>query len=182
MKIMRMIIVFNKILLVLIRNPLRRAQCFRRLGAKIGNDSMIFKGVSLGSEPYLVEIGNHVKITADVKFVTHDGGIHVIRHLKKLHEADIFGKIVIGDNVFIGVNSIILPDVTIGDNCIIGAHSVVTKNIPDNSVVVGIPARVIGDIESYYANNEEKILYLKGMRSTEKRKKLIQLMNENKER
>jgi len=58
-------------------------------------------------------------------------------------------KITIGDNVFIGVNAVILPGITIGNNVVIGAGSIVTKNINDNSVVVGNPARVISSIEEY---------------------------------
>ncbi len=57
------------------------------------------------------------------------------------------GTIEIGDNVFIGARSIILYNVKIGNNCIIGAGSIVTKDIPDNSVAVGVPAKVIGKYE-----------------------------------
>ncbi len=58
------------------------------------------------------------------------------------------GPIEIGNNVFIGARSIILYNVKIGNNCIIGAGSIVTKDIPDNSVAVGVPAKVIGTFDS----------------------------------
>lgn len=59
------------------------------------------------------------------------------------------GKISIGDNVFIGANSTILPGITIGNNSIVGANSVVTKDIPENVVVAGNPAHVICSLEEY---------------------------------
>lgn len=59
------------------------------------------------------------------------------------------GKIVIGDNVFIGANSTLLYDVTIGSNVIIGAGSVITKDIPDGTVCAGVPCRVIGKFEDF---------------------------------
>ena len=59
------------------------------------------------------------------------------------------GQIKIGDNVFIGSNSIILYDVTIGNNCIIGAGSVVNKSIPSGSVAAGVPCKIIGSFDEY---------------------------------
>lgn len=59
------------------------------------------------------------------------------------------GRVRIGDNVFIGANSLILPNVQIGNNVIIGADSVVTRNVPDNVVVAGNPARIIKSTEAY---------------------------------
>ena len=65
--------------------------------------------------------------------------------------------IVIGDDVWIGANSVILPGVTIGDNSVIGAGSVVTQDIPANSVAYGVPCRVIREINDY-----DKEYYRKG--------------------
>lgn len=53
------------------------------------------------------------------------------------------GPVIIGDNVWVGAGSCILPNVTIGNNCIIGANSVVTKSFPDNCVIAGNPAKII---------------------------------------
>ncbi|HOP59466.1 MAG TPA: acyltransferase, partial [Bacteroidales bacterium] len=61
----------------------------------------------------------------------------------EIENADVFGKIKIGNNVFIGNNCTILPGTTVGDNCIIGAGSVVRGNFPENSVIVGNPAKVV---------------------------------------
>ncbi len=65
------------------------------------------------------------------------------------------GKVKIGNNVFIGAGSVVLPNVTIGNDVIIGAGSIVTKDIPSNSVAVGNPARVIKTFEEYFEENRK---------------------------
>lgn len=83
-------------------------------------------------------------------FVTHDGGIWSIRHMSSMEqykEADIFGEIKVGSNVHIGTGSIIMPGVTIGNNVIIGCGAIVCHDIPNDSVAVGVPARIIESIE-----------------------------------
>lgn len=67
-----------------------------------------------------------------------------------------------------------MPNVTIGHNCIIGCGAVVTKDIPDNSIAVGIPARVIEDLDSYYKKNKNKIVMTHHMSAVEKKKYLEQ--------
>jgi len=120
----------------------------RKLGCKVGENT-ILDNINLGSEPYLVEIGNNCHITYNVSFITHDGATWVIKR-KYDFKGTNYGKIIIRDNVFIGNHSIILPNVEIGPNCIIGAGSVVTKNIPPDSVFAGNPAKFICTIEEYY--------------------------------
>lgn len=97
----------------------KRAEILRKMGVNIGEGSEIYSDVSFGSEPYLITIGNNVRITSGCRFITHDGGVWVLRNLKKLENGDLFGKITIGNNVHIGINSIIMPNVSIGDNCVI---------------------------------------------------------------
>ncbi|WP_414045614.1 acyltransferase [Macrococcus equi] len=121
----------------------------RQLGVEIGRNSRFLNvnKSTFGSEPFLVKLGDHVTITNGVKFVTHDGGVWVFR--EKNPNIDIFGPIIVGNNVFIGINSILLPNVTIGDNVVIAAGSVVTKSFPDNCVIGGNPATIIKSIDEY---------------------------------
>ncbi len=145
----------------------------RKLGIKIGKGCEIYKtNVIWGSEPYLIEIGDYVRITSGVKFVTHDGGVWTLRKLGYGEEIDKFGKIKIGNNVHIGFDAIIMPGVTIGNNCVIGCGAVVTKNIPEGTVAVGVPARPIMSIEEYYKKNKDKFLMAKKLSYEEKRKYL----------
>lgn len=148
-------------------------ELIRKQGVRIGVGCEINKSVSFGSEPYLITIGDYVRITSGVKFITHDGGIWVLRNTRQLPNADIFGKIVIGNNVHIGVNSIVMPNVIIGNNVIIGCGTVVTKNIPDNAVVVGVPGRVIEGIDEYYFKNKNKCDFTKSLSPEDKKKYLL---------
>ena len=117
-----------------------RIKYWRRQGMKIGSSCLI-NNVNFSTEPYLIEIGDHVAIAAGTDFITHDGAIWCFR--QEMKNADVFGKIRIGNNVFIGNNCTILPNTSVGDNCIIGAGSTVRGQFPDNSVIVGNPAKVV---------------------------------------
>lgn len=119
---------------------------FRKKGYTIGKNNRIFV-TELAGEPFLVKIGNHCTITEGVKFITHDGGAWIFRG--EIPDLNVFGKIEIKDNCFIGINSIILPNVTIGPNSVVGAGSIVTKDVPPNTVVAGIPAQKLCSIEEY---------------------------------
>lgn len=161
---------FRKIKITLANNE-QYVQILRRGGVKIGVDCSIHKDATFGTEPYLITLGNHVRITHGVKFITHDGGLWVPRYMDLIDErADKFGKIVVGNNVNIGWDAIIMPNVTIGDNCVIGAGAVVTKDVPANSVAVGVPARVIETIEEYIEKNRDKVVMTKDLTRDEKRK------------
>lgn len=147
----------------------RKVNYLKRKGCIIGKNVSILCGVdSFSTEPYLIRIGSNVRITMGVMFLTHDGGSLVASVLKN-KPFDKFGIIKIGDNVFIGINSIILPGVSIGSNVIIGAGAVVTKNVEDNCVVAGIPARYICSISEYIDKNESKFELTRGLNSRQKR-------------
>lgn len=149
---------------------------WRSKGAKIGERCEIYATASFGSEPYLINIGNHVRINSGVIFVTHDGGVWVLRDMcPEYSDIDIVGKIKIGDNVHIGTNAVIMPGVNIGNNCIIGCGAIVTKSVPDNSVAAGIPAKVIEDIGTYVNKNKDNFVHTKGLSKKEKRKLLSNL-------
>ena len=146
----------------------------RESGMKIGDGCEIFDNVNFGSEPYLITIGDHVRITEGVKFLNHDGGVWVLRKMKLLEDADIFGQIKVGNNVHIGMDATICPGVTIGDNCIVGVGSIVTKNVESNTVVAGIPAHKIETIEEYYHKHKDTCDFTKHMSPDEKKDYLYQ--------
>lgn len=127
-------------------NPTTIAEYFRRQGAQIGEDCYIVP-TSLGTEPYLVKIGNHVAIANGVTFVTHDGGAWLFR--RELPDLQVYGPIVIEDNCFIGQDAILCPNIRIGPNSIVGAGSVVISDVPPETVVMGVPARPIGSVNKY---------------------------------
>lgn len=90
---------------------------FDRRQGVIMRGKVYFYGVpSLGTEPWLIELGDNVHITRDVTFVTHDGGTLLFRHM--VPDLEITKPIIVGDNVYIGIRSIILPGVIIGNNVI----------------------------------------------------------------
>lgn len=130
------------------------------IGVNMGASVHIYgnPGKMFGSEPWLITLGNNVHITTDVLFTTHDGGTLLYRHL--VPDLEITAPIVIGDNVYIGMRSIILPGVKVGNNCIIAAGSIVTKDIPDNSVVGGVPAKYIKSSKEYFENIKSKSIHL----------------------
>lgn len=138
-------------------------------GLRIGKNCDIDNSVLFGSEPYLITIGNNVRLTKNVQFVTHDGGMWVLRNLELAPKADKFGQIVIKDNVNIGWNAVIMPGVTIGENVVVGLGAIVTKDVPSNSVVAGVPARVVCTIPEYYEKNKDKIDFTKGLSQNEKK-------------
>lgn len=144
----------------------------KELGVSIGKDCLIYADPYLcfGSEPYLVEIGDHVEITGGCRLITHDGAVWTLRTQPELANIDKFGKITIGNNVFIGMNSTVLPGVTIGDNCIVGACSLVTKDIPSGEVWGGVPAHYISTLCEYRDKAVLKADYTKGLSSAEKEK------------
>lgn len=167
---MNLIIKLINIIFYLILPPKKYA---KYLGVKFGKNCRI-STKHWGSEPYLIEIGNHVHITTGVRFINHDGGVWVFRENEP--DFDIFGKICIGNNTFIGNYTTILPGVRIGNNCVIGANSVITKSIHDNSVVAGNPAKYITNIDDYY----NKVLKINSkLKSFKNKKEKILSMDEN---
>lgn len=163
-----------------VRNKLLRifypVKYWKMRGASIGERCEIYGSASLGSEPYLITIGDHVRINSGVHMVTHDGGAWVLREYIKEADAekiDIFGKIFVGNNVHIGTNAIIMPGVTIGNKVVIGCGAIVTKDVPDNSVAVGIPAKVIEGLDDYICKNKHRFLYTKHLSMNEKKKYLL---------
>lgn len=130
----------------------------RKKGMSIGKHTVIYSPNSViidETRPFLIDIGNHVKITYGVVILTHgyDWSVLNVKYNDILGSS---GKVKIGNNVFIGMKSIILKGVNIGDNVIIGAGSLVNKDIPNNVVVAGCPAKIICSIEEYHKKRKEK--------------------------
>jgi acetyltransferase-like isoleucine patch superfamily enzyme len=124
----------------------------RWLGARIGEDCTIHIPVAnLGSEPWLIEIGNRVALAEGVWLLTHDGSSRPFRHALPGSSpyGNRFGRILIHDECFVGTNSIVLPGVTIGPRSIVAAGSVVTRDVPPNTVVAGAPAHTICTLDEY---------------------------------
>lgn len=118
----------------------------REIGVGVGENCRIYTR-EFGTEPFLICIGNNVTVTSGVRFITHDGSGSLV--IDEKGRRFYFAKIYVGNNVMIGVNSIILPGVKIDDNVIIAAGSVVTKSIPENSIVAGVPAKIIGSFNDF---------------------------------
>ena len=90
----------------------------------------------------------------------------LFRHI--VPDLEITKPIYIGDNVYIGNDVLILPGVTIGNNVVIGAGAVVSRSIPDNSVAVGVPARVIKTADQYFEKLKVESLHLGHLHGKEK--------------
>lgn len=139
----------------------------REGGVKIGVNTHIFSNIAL-SEPYLISIGDNCTISTNVSFITHDASVGVI--MGRENYSDLCGKIVIGNNCFIGNNSIILYGTTIANNTIIAAGSVVTKSVIESGCIIGgNPAKVIGKVENFIDKYKHNFLALHGKNASEKK-------------
>lgn len=133
-------------------------QWLREHGVVIGKNLRLFNHNSIRFDtttPGLIVIGDNVSITADVSILTHDFCSSVFRQ-KYYDFVPGRSKVVIGNNVYIGQKAMILRGVTIGDNVIIGAGAIVTKDVPPDSVVAGVPARVVCTLDEYYQRCKSK--------------------------
>ncbi|MEY8324118.1 acyltransferase [Lachnospiraceae bacterium 54-11] len=135
---------------ILNRKKKNEIEELRKRGVTIGKNTDILDSLIDKGHGYLIDIGDNVTITGST-LLAHDASTK--KHLGYTK----VGKIKIGNNVFIGYGSIILPNVTIGDNVIVGAGSVVRKDIPCNSVVMGNPATVVCTFSEYIMANKKRM-------------------------
>ena len=105
--------------------------------------------------PFMLSIGDNVNITSGVHILNHDYSWAVLKSKYNTVLGGV-GSVSIGNNVFIGVNSIILMNSEIGDNVIVGAGSVVHGKIPSNCVVAGSPAKVVCSIEEFFEKRKKR--------------------------
>lgn len=141
-------------------------------GLNVGKNLQLEKGANIDSVfPQLITIGDNVTLAKDTYILSHDGATKKIVGYTKVE------KVNIGNNVFIGTKSVIMPGVEIGENSIIGALSLVNKNIPSNEVWGGIPAKFICKLDEYKLKynsllNKTKPLILNGKRVYQLEKKI----------
>lgn len=149
----------------------------KKIGVKVTGRLFIYGADTgmFGSEPWLITMGDNVHIVGGTRFINHDGGVLILRN--KYPTLEITKTIVIGDNVYIGLNSIIMPGVKIGNNVIIGAGSIVNKNIPDDSVFAGVPAKYIKSIDDYLKKAKYESLEIGHLGSIEKEIMLKKIFN-----
>lgn len=136
------------------------------IGVNFSNNLHLYGKIYWGTEPWIITIGKNVHLTNNTTFVTHDGGTLIFRQYKK--DLEITKPIIIGNDVYIGTNTTILPGVKIGNNVVIGACSVVSKDIPDNSVAVGNPAKVIKTSDEYFEKLKKESINLGHLKGKEK--------------
>ena len=141
---------------------------FSRLAAKMKGeqdlDKLIRRGLVVGtgftkmggviidpSHCWHITIGDNVTLAPRVHILAHDASTKVFLGYTRVENTRI------GNNVFIGAGAIVLPGVTIGNNVVIGAGSIVSQDIPDDSVAVGNPARVVKALSTYLEENKQRM-------------------------
>lgn len=123
-----------------------------KMGLKVGKNFYRLVGVIIDpAHCWLIEIGDDVTLAPRVHILAHDAStVHYLGYAK-------IGRVVIGDRVFIGAESVILPNVRIGDDVIVGANSIVTHDLEGGFVYAGNPARKICSIEEFIQKNKERM-------------------------
>lgn len=123
-----------------------------RRGLKVGKNFKRMGGVIIDpSHCYHIKIGDNVTLAPRVHILAHDSSFGLFTGYTRA------ANVTIGNQVFIGAGAIILPGVHVGNRVIIGAGSIVTKDIPDNSVAAGNPARVLCTLDAYLDKENSKV-------------------------
>ena len=126
-------------------NYLKKHNIFSEVG-----ENVRFQPRIIPLYPELIKLHNNIMIGAGVRFITHDASYAVLNNLNTgIKFPEKVGCIEIMDNVFVGYNATILPNVRIGENCIIGANTTVTKDLDPNGVYAGTPAKKIGTFDEF---------------------------------
>ena len=135
-----------------------------RLNREIPTKTLINRGMKVGEnfnrqqgcflDPthcFLITIGDDVTMSVRVTVMAHDASTKKTLGYTKI------GQVHIGDHVFIGANTTILPGVTIGDYAVVGAGSIVTHDVPAKTVVAGVPAKEICSVDEYVARFQSQM-------------------------
>ncbi len=122
------------------------------MGMKVGKNFKRLNGVILDpGHCWLIEIGDNVTMAPRVHILAHDASTKAFLNYTKI------GRVTIGDNVFIGAETVVLPGVNIGNNVVVGANSTVTHDVPNNMVVAGSPAKVICTLDEYLQKEKDRM-------------------------
>ena len=150
----------------------------QKMGMRVGGNFKRLHGCILDpAHCWLITIGDNVTLAPRVHVLAHDASTKQFLNYTKI------GRVNIGNNVFIGAESVILPNVTIGDNIIVGANSTVTHNLSKEGVYAGNPAAYICSLEEYLDKNKKKFtqcpIYdenytLRGNLTEDKKKKMYE--------
>lgn len=138
--------------IALMRSALTRTKYIvdHKLFAEIG-DNFFFQPRIIPLNTEYIKIHNNVAVATNVTFVNHDVAQKVFNNIDPDHPCKkYYGCIEIMDNVFIGCNTVILPDVRIGPNAVVAAGSVITNDVPPGTIVAGVPAKVIGKFDELH--------------------------------
>lgn len=122
----------------------------RSRGVQIGENVHILNSLIDFDHGFLVSIGNNVTLTG-VRVLAHDASTQIPLGVSKV------GRVIIGNEVFVGQGAIILPNTHIGNRVVIGAGAVVSRDIPDNSIAAGNPIRIIGTYDDFVEKHKKQM-------------------------
>ena len=154
--IKRYLFLVGKTRFFFMRNGWKRADYLRKHKslAHIGTNVYYYSRI-YPSDPKLLKLGDNVIICTNVRFVNHDRVDIMLSRMYGQKYTKYYEPIEVGNNVFIGSDTVILPGVKIGDNTVIGAGAIVTKDLPSGSLWGGVPARRIGSFQEFVDKRKE---------------------------
>ena len=168
MNIKRIIALYHKIRFTIIVDGCKRAEYLRKHNIlKLMGMNCMFQSRNFPMDPKLVKIHDNVTVAANVYFVTHDAIRHMLYFMDHGNYVPHFGCIEVEENVFIGLGSIIMPNVHIGKNSIIAAGSLVLSDVPSGVIVGGRPAKIIGNFDDLHDKRIEEGERLSGLSENE---------------
>lgn len=159
---------YHKLRFTIIVDGCKRAEYLRKHNIlKLMGKNCMFQSRNFPMDPKLVKIHDNVTIAANVYFVTHDAIRHMFYFMDHGKYAPHFGCIEIEENVFVGLGSVIMPNVHIGKNSIIAAGSLVLNDVPAGKVVGGHPAKIIGEFDKLHSKRIQEGKKLSGLSENE---------------